>query len=82
MCGPSWVAYSWRSSFIETQAFVENKVHFKSGAIFAADRAVSLECWNKLTVKPRQVASHADVLRGSSRVPAPRTRDEPLRTSA
>ena len=27
-------------------------------------------------------ASHADVLRGSSRVPAPRTRDEPLRTSA
>ena len=35
------------------------------------------------------VASHADVLRGSSRVPAPRnqvscegTRDEPLRTSA
>ena len=34
--------------------------------------------------KPR-LASHADVLRGSSRVPAPRgagTRDEPLRTSA
>ena len=31
-----------------------------------------------------KVASHADVLRGSSRVPAPRTgmRDEPLRTSA
>ena len=29
------------------------------------------------------VASHADVLRGSSRVPAPRgTRDEPLRKSA
>ena len=30
----------------------------------------------------RELASHADVLRGSSRVPAPRTRDEPLRTSA
>ena len=31
-----------------------------------------------------EVASHADVLRGSSRVPAARTgmRDEPLRTSA
>ena len=32
-----------------------------------------------------RVASHADVLRGSSRVPAPRgagTRDEPLRMSA
>ena len=32
-----------------------------------------------------KLASHADVLRGSSRVPAPRvegTRDEPLRTSA
>ena len=31
-----------------------------------------------------KVASHADVLRGSSRVLAPRTgmRDEPLRTSA
>ena len=28
------------------------------------------------------VASHADVVRGSSRVPAPLTRDEPLRTSA
>ena len=31
------------------------------------------------------LASHADVLRGSSRVPAPRgagTRDEPIRTSA
>ena len=31
------------------------------------------------------IAPHADVLRGSSRVPAPRgvgTRDEPLRTSA
>ena len=31
------------------------------------------------------IASHADVLRGSSRVPAPRgagTRDEPLRTSS
>ena len=31
------------------------------------------------------IASHADVLRGSSRVPAPRgagTLDEPLRTSA
>ena len=27
-------------------------------------------------------ASPADVLRGSSRVPAPLTRDEPLRTSA
>ena len=27
---------------METQAFVENKVHFKLGAIFAADRAVSL----------------------------------------
>ena len=52
MCGPSWVAHLRRSSFIETLAFVENKVHFKSGAIFAADRAVSLECWNKLTVKP------------------------------
>ena len=36
MCGPSWVAHLRRSSFIETQAFVENKVHFKSGAIFAA----------------------------------------------
>ena len=53
MCGPSWVVHSRRSSFIETQAFVESKVHFKSGAIFAADGAVSLECWNKLTVKPR-----------------------------
>ena len=33
---------------------------------------------------PIFVASHADVLRGSSRVPAPQTgtRDEPLRTSA
>ena len=32
----------------------------------------------------KEVASRADVLRGSSRVPAPRagTRDEPLRTSA
>ena len=40
ICGPSLVAYLRRSSFIETQAFVENKVHFKSGAIFAADRAV------------------------------------------
>ena len=32
----------------------------------------------------KNLASHADVLRGSSRVPAPRgagTRDEPLRTS-
>ena len=29
-----------------------------------------------------QIASHADVLRGSSRVPAKVTRDEPLRTSA
>ena len=28
------------------------------------------------------LASHADVLRGSSRVPALGTRDEPLRTSA
>ena len=28
------------------------------------------------------VVFHADVLRGSSRLPAPRTRDEPLRTSA
>ena len=53
MCGPSWVAHFRRSSFIETQAFVENKVDFKSGAIFAADRAVSLECHDKLTVKPR-----------------------------
>ena len=26
---------------------------FQTGSIFAADRAVSLECWNKLTVKPR-----------------------------
>ena len=41
--GPSWAA-DFQSSFIETQAFVENKVHFKSGAIFAANRAMSLEC--------------------------------------
>ena len=53
MCGPYWIAHLRRSSFIETQAVVENKVHFKSGAIFAAEGAVSLECWNKLTVKPR-----------------------------
>ena len=43
MCGPSWVAHLWRSSFIETQAFVENKVHFKSGAIFAETFKVMYE---------------------------------------
>ena len=38
------------SSFVETQAFVENKVHFKPGAIFAADQAVSMECcYNSLS---------------------------------
>ena len=36
MCGPSGATISRRGSFIETQAFVENKVYFKSGAIFAA----------------------------------------------
>ena len=35
--------------------------------------------WNRVT-STSIVASHADVLRGCSRVPA--TRDEPLRTSA
>ena len=35
--------------FIYTLAFVENKVYLKSGAIFAADRAVSLECHEKPT---------------------------------
>ena len=39
MCGPSWAADFQRSLFIETFAFVGNKVHFKSGAIFAADRS-------------------------------------------
>ena len=29
-----------------------------------------------------KLASQADVLRGSSRIPAPETRDEPLRPSA
>ena len=53
MCSPSWADNFRRSLFIETQAFVENKVRFKLGAIFAADRAVSLEGWYKLTVKPR-----------------------------
>ena len=43
--------------------------------------------WINLQIKlslMRQLASHADVLRGSSRFPAPRTartRDEPLRSS-
>ena len=61
MCGPTWADSFRRSLFIETQAFVENKVHFKLGAIFAADRAVSLECWNKLTVKPRHVLKVAQL---------------------
>ena len=47
-------AHFWRSSFIETQALVENKVDFKAGTIFAADRAVSLECRDKPTLKPRR----------------------------
>ena len=34
-----------------------------------------------LELANRHVASHADVLWGSSRIPAPGTRDEPLRTS-
>ena len=49
MCGPSGATISRRSSFIERQAFLENKVDFKSGANFAADRAVSLESHDKLT---------------------------------
>ena len=35
MCGPSGATHSRRSSSIETQAFVENEVDFKSGAMFA-----------------------------------------------
>ena len=50
--GPSRATHSRRSLFIETQAFVENKLELKSGAIFAADKP-SLECHDKLTVKHR-----------------------------
>ena len=35
-----------------------------------------------LSFEWRDTENHADVLRGSSRVPAPGTRDEPLRMSA
>ena len=52
MCSPCGTTVSLRSLFIETQAFVENKVDFKSSANFAVDRAVSLECHEKLIVKP------------------------------
>ena len=52
MCGPSRAADFRKSSFIETQACVENKVRFKSGAIFAADRAVSVQCCYKSKQQP------------------------------
>ena len=53
MYGPAWTTHSPRGSFIETQTFVENIVDFKLGAIFPANQAVSLECHDKLTDKPR-----------------------------
>ena len=58
-CGPSGAAIFRRSSFVEKQAFVENKIDFKPGAIFAADGAVSLECPDKLTVKTRHEYENA-----------------------
>ena len=66
MCCPSWAAHFRRSLVIETQAFVEKKVDFNSGAIFAPDLAVSLECHDKVTVKPRHDYYNVPV-RGSPR---------------
>ena len=53
MCGPSLATHYPRSLFIETQTHVENRVDFKLSLSFAPNRAVSLECHDKLTVKPR-----------------------------
>ena len=53
MCGLSWGTHdhSRRSSFNESQAFVENKVEFKSGAFFCRGLAELQECHDKLKVK-------------------------------
>ena len=70
---------------IATNVSDNNKIQFslsKTGNLCFTDfgRTILFKKLNFLLFVKFPIASHADVLRSSSRVPAPR--DEPLRTSA